>query len=95
MGPQPTPPDQGGLWTSNDGGTTWTPRGVPCTATDGGATTASIAVGHPNAWLVDCFNNEQSQQAQMTQHHLYGTTNAGGRWVRLSDPAHTGTCQAI
>ena len=90
LGPQPTPPDLGGLWTSSDGGMMWTPRRVPCTAADGGAATASIALGHSGAWLVDCFNNEQSQQEQATQHHLYGTANAGRSWVRLSNPAYSG-----
>ena len=52
----------------------------------GGAAVLSIALGHPDAWLVDCFNNEQSSQEQNTQHHLYGTADGGLSWVRLPDP---------
>jgi photosystem II stability/assembly factor-like uncharacterized protein len=36
---------------------------------------------------VDCFDNVQSSQEQNTQHHLYGTVNAGRTWVRLPNPA--------
>ena len=50
----------------------------------------SVALNHPDAWLVDCFNNEQSSQEQSTQHHLYGTADAGRHWVRLADPTSTG-----
>jgi hypothetical protein len=50
----------------------------------------SIALDHPDAWLVDCYDNEQSSQEQHTQHHLYGTGNAGGDWVRLADPTQSG-----
>ena len=90
FGPQPPVAQVGGLWTSTDAGNHWDARREPCIPSDGGAAVASIAFGHPDAWLVDCFDNEQSQQAQMTQHHLYGTADAGASWARLSDPAQTG-----
>ena len=78
----------GGLWLSTDGGVTWQARTVPCIGADGGgASVLSIALGHPDAWLLDCFDNEQSQQEQDTQHHLFGTVNAGLSWVRLPDPS--------
>ena len=79
---------QGGqLWVSSDGGTYWQARPVPCKPPEGGGAAAlSIALGHPDAWLLDCFNNEQSSQEQNTQHHLYGTSDAGLSWVRLPDP---------
>ncbi len=80
----------GALWTSNDNGAHWTSRPMPCTTGDGGAAIATIAYGHPDAWLVDCFDDEQSSQSQNTQHHVYGTANAGATWVRLADPSATG-----
>ena len=89
-GPIPASDEVGTLWTSDDAGSEWVERRVPCTAEDGGAAVISIAYGHPDAWLVDCFDNEQSSQEQQTQHHLYGTANAGGDWVRLADPSETG-----
>ena len=46
----------------------------------------SMALGHPDAWLLDCFDNEQSSQEQDTQHHLYGSANGGLSLVRLPDP---------
>jgi photosystem II stability/assembly factor-like uncharacterized protein len=76
----------GRLWVSEDAGTQWQARPVPCAPGDGGATVVSIALGHSDAWLVDCYDNMQSSQAQDTQHHLYGTVNAGRSWVRLPDP---------
>ena len=90
----PRPPSAavgvGALWMSTDAGTKWVSRKVPCTSSDGGAALMSIALGHPNAWLIDCFNNEQSSQEQHTQHHLYGTGDAGRYWVRLADPTQIG-----
>jgi len=78
----------GGLWLSTDHGMTWRARAVPCTGRDGGgASVLSIALGHPDAWLLDCFDDEQSSQEQNTQHHLFGTVNAGLSWVRLPDPS--------
>jgi len=47
----------------------------------------SIALDHPASWLLDCFDNEQSSQEQDTQHHLFGTVNAGMLWVQLPDPS--------
>jgi photosystem II stability/assembly factor-like uncharacterized protein len=76
----------GRLWFSKDSGSGWRMRDVPCTPADDGAAAVAIARGHPDAWLVDCFDNEQSSQAQHTQHHLYGTADAGASWVRLPDP---------
>jgi photosystem II stability/assembly factor-like uncharacterized protein len=77
----------GQLWISTDGGTSWQGRPVPCQApADGGADVMSMALGHPDAWLLDCFDNEQSEQEQDTQHHLYGSANGGLSWVRLPDP---------
>jgi len=78
----------GALWLSTDHGMTWQARTVPCTGKDGGgASVLSIALGHPDAWLLDCFDNEQSSQEQNTQQHLFGTVNAGRSWVRLPDPS--------
>jgi hypothetical protein len=77
----------GRLWESADGGTSWHNRPMPCrAAVDGGADVMTMALGHPDAWLLDCFDNEQSSQEQDTQHHLYGSANAGLSWVRLPDP---------
>jgi photosystem II stability/assembly factor-like uncharacterized protein len=76
----------GRLWASSDSGTSWRTRAVPCTATDGGAALFAIALHHPREWLIDCFDNEQSSQAQNTQHHLYRSADAGGSWTRVSDP---------
>jgi photosystem II stability/assembly factor-like uncharacterized protein len=87
LGPTITPGQAGQLWVSLNDGTGWQARPVPCQApSGGGAAVLSIAHGHPDAWLVDCFNNEQSSQEQNTQHHLYGTTDGGLSWVRLPDP---------
>ena len=90
MGPEPvgTAATAGALWLSTDHGMTWQARTVPCTGADGGgASVLSIARGHPEAWLLDCFDNEQSSQEQNTQHHLFGTVDAGLSWVRLPDPS--------
>jgi len=77
----------GRLWISTDDGTTWHDRLVPCQPpADGGADVMSMALGHPDAWLLDCFDNEQSSQEQDTQHHLYGSADGGLSWVRLPDP---------
>jgi hypothetical protein len=82
-----TPGQAGQLWVSLTNGTGWQARPVPClTPHGGGAAVLSIARGHPDAWLLDCFNNEQSSQEQNTQHHLYGTADGGLSWVRLPDP---------
>jgi photosystem II stability/assembly factor-like uncharacterized protein len=87
----PTGGDPGSLWTSNDRGTRWTSRPVPCNPReDGTAELMSIALNHPVAWLVDCYDNRQSQQEQDTSHHLYGTADAGETWVRLADPSRHG-----
>jgi photosystem II stability/assembly factor-like uncharacterized protein len=86
-GPANTAGMVGRLWVSSTAGTGWRSRAVPCRApTGGGAAVLSIALGHPDAWLVDCFNNEQSSQEQNTQHHLFGTADGGLSWVRLPDP---------
>jgi photosystem II stability/assembly factor-like uncharacterized protein len=84
MGPAPT--HFGRLWASNDSGHQWLTRPVPCKRQDGGAALITIARGHPRTWLIDCFDNQQSSQAQDTQHRLYRTVNAGASWIRLADP---------
>jgi photosystem II stability/assembly factor-like uncharacterized protein len=89
-GPAANADQLGALWISTDAGTNWMNRSVPCTTTDGGAALVSIALGHPDAWLVDCYDGEQSSQEQDTQHHLYGTSDEGENWVRLVDPTHMG-----
>lgn len=81
-----TPGQVGRLWVSTDAGKVWQPRRMPCTVADGGATLLSVARGHPQSWLIVCFNNRQSSQAQNTEQHLYGTANGGNSWVRLANP---------
>jgi photosystem II stability/assembly factor-like uncharacterized protein len=77
----------GRLWISTAAGTAWQPRNVPCRApAGGGAQVLSIAPGHPDAWLLDCFNNDQSSQEQNTRHILYGTIDGGLSWVRMPNP---------
>jgi hypothetical protein len=86
-GPRDTAATAGRLWISTDGGTSWHGRPVPCRPpAGGGADVMSMARGHPGAWLLDCFNNEQSSQEQNTRHHLYGSADGGLSWVRLPDP---------
>ena len=80
------PGQVGRLWVSEDAGARWQARSVPCVPGAGGAAVVSIALGHSDAWLVDCYDNLQSSQEQNTQHHLYGTVDAGRTWVRLPDP---------
>jgi len=86
-GPRAGPGQIGQLWLGADG-TNWQSRPVPCEPpAGGGAAVLSVAIGHPDAWLLDCFNNEQSQQEQNTRHHLFGTADGGLTWVQLPDPA--------
>lgn len=80
----------GRLWVSPDRGDTWAARPVPCRAAGSGATILSLTPGNPSAVLIDCFDGEQSQQAQFTQHHVYGSTDSGLHWTRLGDPPQTG-----
>lgn len=81
-----TPDQVGRIWVSSDRGADWQPRPNPCTVADGGAAVLSVAYGHPNGWLVDCFANQQSSQEQDTEQHLYGSSDGGRTWVRLGDP---------
>ena len=68
-----TPRQVGRLWVTTDSGSSWQTRPMPCTAADGGAATLSVAYGHPQSWLVLCFNNRpQSSQEQNIELHLYG-----------------------
>ena len=85
-GPSSIPHPAGRLWASNDSGESWRSTRVPCTKADGGAAVAAIAFRKRRTWLVDCFDNRQSSQAQDTEHHLYRSTDAGGTWKRVSDP---------
>ena len=86
-GPGGEPGQTGQLWLGSDGAN-WQSRRVPCEPpAGGGAAVLSVALGHQDAWLLDCFDNEQSQQEQNTQHHLFGTTDGGLTWTRLPDPA--------
>jgi len=84
MGPSPT--HFGRVWASNDSGAHWLARTMPCKQGGGGAALITIARGHRRTWLIDCWDNMQSSQAQDTQHHLYRTVNAGTSWNRLPDP---------
>jgi hypothetical protein len=84
MGPAPT--HFGRLWASNDSGVHWLTRTIPCKQGGGGAALVTIARGQPRTWLIDCWDNMQSSQAQDTQHHLYRTVNAGTSWNRLPNP---------
>ncbi|MGH9108174.1 MAG: WD40/YVTN/BNR-like repeat-containing protein, partial [Acidimicrobiales bacterium] len=81
-----SPSQLGRIWVSTDQGVYWQPRTVPCTVTDGGAAVLSIASGHPQAWMIDCYSNQQSSQEQNTRQHIYGTSDGGRTWVRLGDP---------
>lgn len=76
----------GRIWVSSNQGADWQPRTNPCTVADGGASVLSVAYGHPQAWLIDCYDNQQSSQEQNTLQHIYGTTDGGQTWVRLGDP---------
>jgi photosystem II stability/assembly factor-like uncharacterized protein len=91
-GPEPPKTQLGRIWVSGDGGEQWRSRPLPCTTNrDGGAALVAIIPGHGASWLLDCYDNQQSMQAQWTQHHLYRTTNTGGSWTRLPDPTqHNG-----
>ena len=85
-GPSSIPHPAGRLWASNDSGASWRSIRVPCTKADGGAAIPVIAFHNRRTWLVDCFDNRQSSQAQNTEHHLYRSSDAGGTWKRVSDP---------
>jgi photosystem II stability/assembly factor-like uncharacterized protein len=86
-GPMDTGATTGDLWVSTTAGAHWSTRAVPCRAPGGGgAAVLGIALGHPDTWLLDCFNNEQSSQEQDTQHILFETVNGGRSWVRLPRP---------
>jgi photosystem II stability/assembly factor-like uncharacterized protein len=90
-GPANTQRTVGNIWVSTTAGTRWQARAVPCKApAGGGAAVLAIARGHQDAWLLDCYNNEQSSQAEDTQHLLYGTADAGLSWVALADPTSYG-----
>jgi photosystem II stability/assembly factor-like uncharacterized protein len=90
-GPGPLKTQLGRIWVSGDRGEGWRSRPMPCTTRDDGAALVSVVPGHSASWLLDCYDNRQSMQAQWTQHHLFRTTNMGRSWVRLSDPTrHNG-----
>ena len=76
----------GRIWVSTDQGADWQPRSMPCTVADGGASVLSVAYGHPRAWLIDCYDNQQSSQEQNTLQHVYGTADGGQTWARLGNP---------
>jgi hypothetical protein len=63
-GTSPTPAQLGRVWISTDSGENWIARPNPCTVHDGGAALVSIALDHPDALLIDCFDDKQSSQAQ-------------------------------
>jgi photosystem II stability/assembly factor-like uncharacterized protein len=86
-GPADTASMTGNLWVSTTAGTRWSARTVPCHApAGGGAAVLGIAFGHPDTWVLDCFNDEQSSQEQNTQHIVFETVNGGRSWVRLARP---------
>jgi len=90
-GPGTLPGQAGQLWVSRDSGTDWQQRSVPCTGPQGGgAAVLSIALGHQQAWLLDCFINLQISQDEKSGHDLYGTIDGGLTWVRLPDPTRQG-----
>ena len=90
-GPGPRKTDLGRIWVSVDMGERWRSRAMPCTLRDDGAALVAVVPGHSASWLLDCYDNRQSMQAQWTQHHLYRTTNTGRTWARLPDPTrHNG-----
>ena len=82
--------DPGRLWVSVDRGAHWTVRRIPCTSVNQDAAAFSLALGHPAAMLLDCFNGEQSQQAQFTEHHIFGSADGGRSWTRLGNAPPTG-----
>jgi photosystem II stability/assembly factor-like uncharacterized protein len=85
-GPSSFPHPAGRLWASNDSGASWRSARVPCSKADGRAAVSAIAFHNPRTWLLDCFDNRQSSQAQNTEHHLYRSIDAGRTWKRVSDP---------
>lgn len=76
----------GRIWVSYDQGASWQARSVPCTVADGSATVISVALDHPEAWLLACYDNLQSSEEVNTLQHIYGTTDGGQAWVRLGNP---------
>jgi photosystem II stability/assembly factor-like uncharacterized protein len=86
-GPMDTAATTGDLWVSTTAGALWNARTMPCHApADGGAAVLGIALSHPDTWLLDCFNNEQSSQEQDTQHIVFETVNGGRSWIKLPRP---------
>jgi photosystem II stability/assembly factor-like uncharacterized protein len=81
----------GSVWVSHDNGDAWSQERVPCRHRDGGATSLAIARGAPRTWYLDCYDNEQAQQAITgTQHHLFVSSDAGQSWHRVTDPDDSG-----
>lgn len=80
----------GGLWTSPDGGARWTRRPVPCRRPIDSAAAVTVALNNPDALLLDCFNELQSQQATFTRHHLFASGDDGRTWTRRPDPSDAG-----
>ncbi|WP_338183825.1 hypothetical protein [Jatrophihabitans sp.] len=85
-----TPAPAGALWISTLQGDRLTRVTDPCRNLDGGAAAVSVALDHPNALLLDCYNGQQSSQEASTQNHLYGSGDDGHDWSRLADPSDTG-----
>ncbi|HLX33234.1 MAG TPA: hypothetical protein VKR79_10775 [Gaiellaceae bacterium] len=77
----------GKLWFSPNRGTTWHSRTVPCRH-QGGAAAVASAGGH--GWLLECYSNEQSSQAQQTSHVVYLTGDDGKTWRSLGRPTRQG-----
>lgn len=90
LGATPTPAERGALWISTTEGSAFRRVNIPCHGSDGGAAVVSVALDHPHALLLDCYNGQQSSQEQTTQHHLYGSGDDGLTWDRLADPSDTG-----
>jgi photosystem II stability/assembly factor-like uncharacterized protein len=79
----------GRLWVSIDQGASWDQRDLPC-GEGASAAALSVAPDQPDSFLLDCFDGEESSQAQRTHHYIYGSSDGGRQWMRRADAAGFG-----